>query len=155
MNNKKQISLFDMSLALSSHDVPMESIVRSMGMIAKHLHKRGEPIVLATSPARPIASKHYALIAHAKSSDEKDVSAWLDRTIRHVSDQSILADMIRAGTVEAMPWIGIMIHDPVPPPLRFDPSLVEAVTRLGAKILIEDYNRENAEGLVPQVTWIG
>ena len=144
-----------MSLALSSSDVPMEPIVRSLGMVAKHLHKRGEPIVLPTSPARPIASKHYALVAHARSSDEKDVSAWLDRTVRHISDRSFLADMIRAGTVEAMPWIGIMIHDPTPPPLQLDPSLVKAVTRLGARILIEDYNRENAEGLVPRVTWIG
>ncbi len=45
-----------MSLALSSQDVPMEPIVRSMGQVAKHLHRRGESIVLATSPARPIAS---------------------------------------------------------------------------------------------------
>ena len=105
--------------------------------------------------SRLIATKHYASLAHARSSDETVVSAWLDHTVRRINDQPALAGMIRTGVVEAMPWIGIMVHDPMPSPLRFDPSLVEAVTRLGARILIEDYNRENAEGLVPQVTWIG
>ena len=154
MKSGKQVSLFKISLALSSEDVPMEPIVRSMGLIAKHLHKRGEPIVLATSPARPIANKHYASVTHEKSSDEKDVSAWLDRTIRHINGLPVLADMIRVGTVEAMPWIGIMVHDPMPPPLRFDLNLVDAVTRLGGRILIEDYNRKDADGS-PKKTWFG
>ena len=150
-----QSAVFDMSLALSSSDVAMEPVVRRMGLVAEHLHKRGEPIMLRRGLSRLIATKHYASVAHARSSDETAVSAWLDHTVRRINDQPALAGMIRTGVVEAMPWIGIMVHDPMPPTLRFDPSLVEAATRLGARILIEDYNRENAEGLVPQVTWIG
>ena len=143
-----------MSLALSSHDVPMEPIVRSMGLVAKHLHRRGEPIVLATSPARPIASKHYALVAHARSSDETDVPAWLDHTARRIDGQPALAGMIRAGAVEAIAWIAVMPHDPTPAPLRIDPSLINAAARLGARILIEDYNREDPDGS-PEKTWLG
>ena len=146
---------FLMNLALSSHDVVMEPIVRDMGLVAKHLHKRGEPIFNPKHPSRRIATKHYASVAHARGSDETDVSAWLDHAVSLINNRPALAGMIRAGIVEAMPRIGVMIHDPMPPPLRFDPSLVDAVTRLGARILIEDYNRENAEGLVPRVTWIG
>ena len=143
-----------MSLALSSHDVPMEPIVRGMGLVAKHLHKRGEPIINPRHPSRRIATKHYASVAHARSTDEKDVSTWLDHTIRHINDQPALAGLIRAGKVEAIPWIAVMPHDPSPSPMRFDPSLVGSATRLGARILIEDYNREDPDGS-PKKTWIG
>ena len=82
------------------------------------------------------------------------MSTWLDHTIRRIDDQPALAGMIRAGTVEAIPWIGVMPHDPTPAPLRLDPSLVDLATRLGARILIEDYNREDADGS-PKKIWFG
>ena len=139
-----------MSLALSSNDVPMEPVIRSMGLTAKHR----EPIVLATSPARPIANKHYASLAHARSSDETAVPAWLDQTVRRINDQPALVSMIPAGAVEAIAWIAVMPHDPTPAPLRVDKHLVDVATRLGARILIEDYNREDPDGS-PEKTWLG
>ena len=154
MTRETRIGPFVMFLALSSHDVLMGPIVRSMGMVAKHLHKRGEPIVLATSPARPVASKHYASLARARRSDETAVPAWLDQTVRRINDQPALVSMIRAGAVEAMAWIAVMPHDPTPAPLRVDKHLVDVATRLGTGILIEDTNREDPDGS-PENAWLG
>ena len=132
----------------------MAPLVASMGLVAKHLHRRGEPIDRPKYPSLRPAAKHYASVCNARSADEAGVSAWLGHTLRLVEAHPDLVVLIGEGKVEAMPWIGVMIHDPVPPPLRFDPSLVALARRLGARILVEDYNREESEGHVPQVAWI-
>ena len=155
MTAKPSRDPFVTSLALSSLDVPMEPLIASMGLVAKHLHTRGELIDNPKYPSLKPATQHYASVCNARSADETGVSVWLEHTLRLVAGRPDLVALIGEGRVEAMPWIGVMIHEPVPPLLRFDPSLVALAKRLGARILIEDYNREQSEGHVPQVTWLG
>ena len=147
-------SAFDMTLRFWSDDIPMKPIVRGMDLIAEHMHERGEPIVAPSARSRRIAPRHHASVAHARTSDGGDVPPWVDYTLSRIEGRPALIDRLRSGAVEALLWIAVLGHDPIPPPLVIAASLSGSATRVGAKIMVEDYNRYDADG-VPMKTWFG
>ena len=101
-----------------------------------------------------IARRHFASVAQARTSDEGDVPAWVDHALRQIEGQPTLIEFLRSGAVEALLWIAVLGYASIPPPLIFDASLVSVATRLGAKIMIEDYNRCDAGG-IPRKVFFG
>lgn len=151
---RTRTAAFDMTLRFWSHDIVMEPTVRGMDLVAEHSHRRGEPIVAPNARSRRVAPRHYASIAHARTSDEGGALTWIGHTLQRIEGQPALVDLLRSGTVEALLWIAVLGHDPIPPPLVIAASLSCSATRVGAKIMVEDYNRYDADG-VPMETWFG
>ena len=151
---KSKTGPYDMTLRFWSDDVFMEPIVRQLGLVIHGLQKRGEPIINAKARSRRVAPRHFASVAQARTPDEGDVPNWIDYTLQRIESQPALVDRLRSGAVEALLWIAVLGHDPIPPPLVIAASLSGSATRVGAKIMVEDYNRYDAGG-VPMKTWFG
>ena len=145
---------YDMTLRLWSDDVFLEPIVRELGLVIHGLQKRGEPIVNAKARLQRIAPKHFASVAQARTPDEGYVLTWIERTLQQIEGKPALVDRLRSGAVEALLWIAVLGQDPIPPPLVIAASLAGSATRVGAKIMVEDYNRYDVDG-VPMKTWFG
>ena len=154
MDIKSERGPYDMTLRFWSDDVPLEAIVRALGLVVGGLQRRGEPIINPKARSRRIAPKHFASVAQARMSDEGDVAPWVGHTLRQIEGCPALVDRLRSGTAEALLWIAVLGHDPIPPPLGIEAHLAGFATRIGARILIEDYNREDPDGS-PRKTWLG
>lgn len=151
----KKVETYDMSLRLWSDDVPMQPVVRDLGMNVTHLYERGQTIILPKGRSRPIADQHYASLAKIKTSNEADIATWLDDTLRRLDGHPSLPGLMRSGRVEALLWIATLGGDRAlpPPPVEVDPARVATATRLGARIFVEDYHRFD-EGGVPGKRWL-
>ena len=154
MSFKSKAGPYDMTLRFWSDDIFMEPIVRELGLVIHGLQKRGEPIVNANARSRRIAPKHFASVAQARTHDEDDVPTWINHALKRIEGQPALVDRLRSGAVEALLWIAVLSYDPIPPPLVIEASLASSAMRVGAKIMVEDYNRYDADG-VPTKTWFG
>ncbi len=152
---KKHVETYDMSLRLWSDDVPMKPIVQDLGVDVTHLYERGQTIINPKARSRRIANRHYASLAQTETSNEADIPAWLDDTLRRLDGHPSLPALMRSGRVEALLWIATLGGDRAlpPPPVQVDPARVAAATRLGARIFVEDYHRFD-EGGVPQKRWL-
>ena len=154
MRDGSWLGPYDMTLRFWSTNVPMGPIVQDLGLVVGSLQRRGEPIIRSKARPRRIAPKHFASVAHARTSDEGDVPPWVSHTLERIEGRPALVDLLRSGAVEALLWIAVLGHDPTPPPLVVEASLAGSATRVGAKIMVEDYNRHDAGG-VPMKAWFG
>lgn len=143
--------VFDMSLRLWSHTVPLSPLLQELDVAIGHLHVLGQKIASGGAIAGRVATRHYASVAPAAADREVDVENWLKSTLGHIESSTRVRDLIRQDQVEAVLWIAIFGAVPRETPL-LDSRLITRSSRLRVKILIENYAASTE--ILPEKTWL-
>ena len=143
----------DLSLRLTSRQVPLDDVVEHLGLPVVQRHRLGEPLAETGPLARRVADAHYAALAVSEDADVAGATASVERVAASVSAQTALVEGLRRGRIEGVIWIAVLGRVPTATP-ELPAELVARVAALGLVVFLENYSTWDGEGDTPPKTWL-
>lgn len=128
-----------MSLRLWSDAHDLSEVVQELGLTPKHILRKGELVHPGRRNRPYLPNRNYVSLPEVEIRELGQVEPWLVTVFDRLEASRLTANLIKNGTVEAVPWIAVFAKKRVELP-AVSSEIVQRARSLGIKIFIENYS---------------